>query len=104
MQDSSQEALLLAMAERDTIFEMFDEMFSSDNYHKVLMSYEEGDQYADIEEKLDIGSGTISRAFDELEEHGLLVEDENGDRQHSLPILTHPIIQYYYLMEVIGDE
>lgn len=104
MQDASQEGLLLAIAERENLFEMFDEMFSSENYHKVLMSFEEGKQYADIMEELDIGKGTVGRAFNELEEYGLIAEDEDGERHHTLPVLTHPIIQYYYWKDLVGDE
>lgn len=104
MQGSTQESLLLAIAERDNIFEMFEDMFSSDNYHKVLMSFEEGKQYAEISEDADVSEGTVAKAFKELEEHGLIEKDEEGNRQHSLPILRHPVIQYYYWQDVVGDE
>lgn len=82
---------------------MFDEMFTSDNYHKVLMAFEEGMQYSDIKEKAGVSDGTVSNAFDELEDFGL-IENTGDGRSHSLPVLEHPIIQYYYWNEVIGDE
>lgn len=103
MQGSSEEALLLAIDTRDELFQMFQEMFSSDNYHKVLMAYREGMTYSEISDVTGVSPGTISNAFDELEEHGLLTQGENG-RQHTLPVLTHPMIQYYYWEEVVDDE
>lgn len=104
MSDSSEEALLLAIGERDNIFEMFDEMFSSDNYHKVLMTFREGKTQSEIADDLGLGSGTVSRAFSELEEYGL-IEEGNGDGPvHTMPVLTHPLIQYYYWRNVVGDE
>lgn len=95
MQETSQESLLLAIAERDELFEMFSEMFASPNYHKVLMTFESGMKYSEIADDLGIGSGTVSRAFDELEDHGLIREGDDG-RYHTMPVLKHPIIQYYY--------
>lgn len=103
MTNQSQVALLLAVSEREELFNMFDEVFSSDNYHKVLMTFEEGMQYVDIAEELEIGEGTVSRAFEELEEFGLIVDDGEG-RAHAIPILKHPMIQYHYWKDVVGDE
>lgn len=104
MADSTQEALLLAIAGRDDLFDMFEEMFSSDNYHRVLMAFREGMQYADISREAGVAEGTVSNAFKELEDYGLIEKDDDGNRRHTMPVLTHPIIQYYYLKEVIGDE
>lgn len=99
MSPVNQEALLLAISDREDIFEMFDEMFSSENYHNVLMAYRPGMTNQEIAQELDIVPRTVTRAFNELEEYGLITSDENGQRQHSLPVLTHPIIQYYYWKE-----
>lgn len=97
-----QEALLLSIQTKDELFETFDDIFSSDNYHKVLMSFEEGDTFSDVSDKLDIGDGTVSRAMEELEEYGLITIEE-GERQHSMLVLTHPLIQYYYWEEFIDE-
>lgn len=104
MHDSSQEALLLAIAERDNLFDMFEEMFSSENYHKVLMTFREDETQEDIAQELGVGQTTVSRAFSELEEYGLIKEDSEDGFVHTMPVLTHPMIQYYYWRDVIGDE
>lgn len=93
----------MAISEREELFTMFEEMFSSENYHKILMTFEEGMQYGEIAEELDVGTGTISRAFEELEEFGLIEDGEDG-RTHALPILKHPMIQYHYWKDVVEDE
>lgn len=103
MHDITEESLLLAVQVRKTLFEMFEEMFSSDNYLKVLIAFEEEMNYAEISEAADVSEGTVANAFGELEEYGLIGNGENG-RYHTLPVLTHPMIQYYYWKEVVGDE
>lgn len=95
MPTTSQEALLQAINLRGEIFEMFEDMFASDNYHRVLMAYEGGMTYQQISDKADVGTGTVSRAMDVLVECGFILDTDEG-KKHSLPVLNHPIIQYYY--------
>lgn len=45
----------------------------------------------------------MSLAFKELEQYGLIEKNDDG-RHHTLPVLKHPIIQYYYWKEVVDDE
>lgn len=103
MQDSSEESLLLAIEAREELFGMFEDMFSSGNYHKVLMAFEEEMSYAELSSAAGVSEGTVSNAFNELEEYGLIGIGENG-RYHTLPVLKHPMIQYYYWEEVVDDE
>lgn len=103
MQDTSEEALLLAISNRDDVFDMFREMFSSKNYLRVLMAFEEGMSYEEISNAAEVSEGTVSNAFKELEKFGLIGQGEGG-RYQTMPVLRHPMIQYYYWNEVVGNE
>lgn len=103
MSDVSEDVLLQAINVREDLFQMFDEMFSSENYHKVLMGYDPEKTYAEVSEDIGVATGTISSAMDELQEFGLIEDTENG-YEKTMEILDHPIIQYYYWEEVVDNE
>lgn len=103
MQETSEESLLLAVEAREELFGMFDEMFSSENYPRVLMAFEEGMSYEELSNAAGVSEGTVSNAFKELEQFGLIGNGEDG-RYHTLPVLKHPMIQYYYWNEVVEDD
>jgi len=103
MTGTSEEALLLAIETRDELFNTLGEILGSDNYLKVLMEIEEGKTQTDVANALGIGNSTVSRAVKELEKNNLIVETDDG-HQKILPVLSHPIIQYYFETEVTGDE
>jgi len=82
---------------------MFDEMFSSENYHMVLMGYDSEKTYAEISDEIGVATGTISAAMDELQEFGLVEETNNG-YEKTMGVLDHPIIQYYYWEEFVEND
>ena len=100
---TSEEAVLLALGNREELFDSLYEMVSSDNYVKVLMAVETGETQGDIADKIGVGQTTVSRAISELIEFELVVETDDG-YERTLQALGHPLIQYYFHNEVIGDD
>lgn len=103
MAETTEEAVLLALESRTELFESLNEVLSSDNYLRVLMALEEGMNQSEIAEEIGVGGATVSRAVGELLEYQLIKETENGYAK-SLPVLGHPMIQYYYEKEVLNNE
>lgn len=103
MPETTEEAVLLALDNRQEMFDSLHNMLRSDNYVKVLMSLEEGQSQTEIADEIGVGNATVSRAVRELLEYELIEEAENGYRK-SLPVLDHPIIQYFYEKEVLNNE
>lgn len=103
MSGTTEEAVLLALETRNDLFESFYEMLSSENYVRVLMATEEGMTQSDIAEEIGVGQGTVSRAFSELKDYELITEADDGYKK-SLPVLDHPLIQYFYETEVLNGE
>lgn len=103
MSDVSENTLLQAISVREELFKMFDEMFSSENYHKVLMGYDSEKTYSEVSEEIGVATGTISSAMEELQEFGLIEDTDNG-YEKTMEVLDHPIIQYYYWEEVVENE
>lgn len=103
MSETSEEAVLLALETRKELFDSLFDMLTSENYAKVLMGVEEGMTQGEIAEAVGVGSSTVSRAMEELEEFDLVEEIDDG-WQKSLPVLDHPMIQYYFEKEVLESD
>lgn len=103
MSETSEEAVLLALETRGELFNSLYDMLSSDNYVKVLMAISEGKTQTQIAEEIGVGNATVSRAITELMDYELVMEAENGWKK-SLPVLDHPMIQYYFEKEVLESD
>jgi uncharacterized protein YerC len=103
MNETSEEAVLLALETRDALFESLYDMLSSDNYVKVLMGLEEGKTQTEIADDVGVGGGTVSRAVRELKEYDLAKETDDGYKK-TLSALDHPIIQHFYETEVTDGD
>lgn len=103
MSPISEESVLLAIDIREDLFEALSAMLSSDNYLRVLMALEETKSQTEVAEAIGVGGSTVSRAVRELLENDLIEETENGYRK-KLRVLDHPMIQYFYDKEVLGNE
>lgn len=103
MAQTTEEAVLLALESRDELFDSLHEILSSDNYLMVLMALEEGMTQAEVADSIGVGSATVSRAVSELLEYELIEESDRGYTK-TLPVLGHPMIQYYYEKEVLDNE
>lgn len=103
MNETTEEAVLLALETRDDLFESLYEMLSSDNYVRVLMALEEGITQTEIADEVGVGGATVSRAVNELKEYDLIEETDDGYRK-TLTALGHPMIQHFYETEVLNSD
>jgi len=103
MSDASEEAVLLALDTREELFQSLYDMMSSDNYVEILMAVKLGKTQSDLAEEVGVGTGTVSRAMNQLEEFGLVEEGEDG-YEKALSALEHPMLQHYFYEEVVVDD
>lgn len=103
MSETTEEAVLLALDTRESLFEGLYDMLSSDNYVRVLMAVKEGKAQMDIAEEVETSGATVSRAISELEQYNLIKETNDGYKK-TLPALNHPIIQHFYETEVLNSD
>lgn len=103
MDETSEQAVLLALETRNELFDSLNEMLRSENYLKVLMALEPEKDQNQVAEEISVGQSTVSRAVKELLEFQLVEEVDDGYKK-TFPVLDHPMIQYFYEKEVLNNE
>lgn len=102
MTNTTEEALLMAIENRDDLFESLEAMLTSDNYLKALVHWKPEQTQQEIADRAGVGRATVSRAEREFKELGLIEENEEGEEK-TLPVLDHPLLQHFFEEEYLND-
>jgi DNA-binding transcriptional ArsR family regulator len=103
MERTSEEAILLAIANRETLFDILSEVISTDDRMAIFASTVVGKTQGEIAEEADVGQSAVSEAMGDLQESGLVEEVDDGYRK-TLPCLDHPLFLRLFEEEVLADE
>lgn len=103
MTEVSEEALITAIENRQTLFEIMEEGISSDKRRKVFQAICDWKVQSELVEETGVSAGTVSGACKELEDMGLIRSREEGGYVKTIKSLDHPLLQYLYKKEIVNE-
>jgi predicted transcriptional regulator len=103
MERTSEEALLLAIGNRDALFVILSEVISSDDRMEIFVNTVPGKTQGEIAKEAGVSQGAVSRAITDLQESGLVEEADEGYKK-TISCLDHPLFLRLFKEEVLSRE